>query len=224
MARIARYTFDSQVTADDFVIGSDSVNKRTKNYRVGDLASFFGANTPGRITYIYEQNSAFADLASGKISFGNRFQTNTKFKDVTSIYINPVTSTNVNLTDYLNEVMESGSIKILKGVDFGVYRIMQIDPIQNGVLELIVDLQVGNGTLSDQEKVYISANVKADSHKATPELSGTIWEIEHNLGKYPSVTVVDTANNVIYGEILYIDTNNVKVTFSADVTGRAYLN
>lgn len=224
MARIARYTFDSQVTADDFVIGSDSVNKRTKNYRVGDLASFFGANTPGRITYIYDQNSAFSDLASGKISFGNRFQTNTKFKDVTSIYINPVTSTNVNLTDYLNEVMESGSIKILKGVEFGVYRIMQIDPIQNGVLELIVDLQVGNGTLSDQEKVYISANVKADSHKATPELSGNIWEIEHNLGKYPSVTVVDTANNVIYGEILYIDTNNVKVTFSADVTGRAYLN
>lgn len=32
MARIAKYTFDSQVTADDFVIGSDSVNKRVKSY------------------------------------------------------------------------------------------------------------------------------------------------------------------------------------------------
>jgi len=224
MARIAKYSFDSEVTADDFVIGSDSINKRTKNYRVGDLASFFGANTPGRITYIYEQNSAFADISSGRISFGNNFQTNTRFKDVTRIYINPVTSNNVNLTDYLNEVMNSGSIKIMKGVEFGVYRITEIDTIQNGVLELVVDLHVGNGTLTDQEKVYISANVKADITQTTPELTGNVWEINHNLGKYPSVTVVDTANNVIYAEVSYTDINNVTITFSSSVTGRAHLN
>lgn len=224
MARIAKYSFDSQVTADDFVIGSDSVNKRTRNYKVGDLAAFFAANQPGRITYKYNQTADFENISYGELSFGNYFQTNTNLRDVTAIYISPITLGNKNIYEYLNAAMENGSIKIHKGVEFGVYRIHKIDTIQNGVLELVVDLHLGNGTLTDQDTVYISANVKADSYKATPELSGNIWEIEHNLGKYPSVTVVDTANNVIYGEILYIDTNNVKVTFSANVTGRAYLN
>lgn len=50
------------------------------------------------------------------------------------------------------------------------------------------------------------------------------WEIEHNLGKKPSVTVVDTADNVIYPAVQYIDDNNCVVTFNAATKGKAYLN
>lgn len=50
------------------------------------------------------------------------------------------------------------------------------------------------------------------------------WSIAHNLGKFPSVTVVDSAGTVVYGDVTYIDSNNLKITFSAEFGGTAYLN
>ena len=37
MPRISKYEFDENVTKDDFVIGSDSVTKKTKNYKIQDI-------------------------------------------------------------------------------------------------------------------------------------------------------------------------------------------
>ena len=50
------------------------------------------------------------------------------------------------------------------------------------------------------------------------------WIIEHNLNKYPSVTVMDSANNIIVGDVYYIDLNNLQITFFAEITGKATLN
>jgi hypothetical protein len=50
------------------------------------------------------------------------------------------------------------------------------------------------------------------------------WVINHNLLKFPSVTVVDTAGSVVQGEITYTDNNNLTLTFSAAFKGTAYLN
>ena len=50
------------------------------------------------------------------------------------------------------------------------------------------------------------------------------WEIDHGLDKYPSVTVVDSGETVVYGEIQYIDKNKLKITFSSGFSGKAYLN
>lgn len=57
--------------------------------------------------------------------------------------------------------------------------------------------------------------------QSTP--SGT-WEITHNLNRYPSVTVVDSAGTQVVGDVTYIDRNNLKVVFSAEFSGTAYLN
>ena len=51
-----------------------------------------------------------------------------------------------------------------------------------------------------------------------------VWTISHSLGKYPSVSVVDTANQIVFGEIEYVDTNNIIITFNAAFSGSAYLN
>jgi hypothetical protein len=41
MARINKYGFDQNVTKDDFVIGSDSQTKVTKNYKLQDILDLF---------------------------------------------------------------------------------------------------------------------------------------------------------------------------------------
>lgn len=50
------------------------------------------------------------------------------------------------------------------------------------------------------------------------------WPVTHNLGKYPSVTVVDSGGNTVIGDVQYVDDNSVVITFSAAFSGVAYLN
>ena len=58
-------------------------------------------------------------------------------------------------------------------------------------------------------------------HKAAPTFEftqgvpATTWNIQHNLGKFPSVSVINNNNIVINGEVTYIDNNNVQLNFSA---------
>lgn len=50
------------------------------------------------------------------------------------------------------------------------------------------------------------------------------WEIHHELGRYPSVTVVDSGNTQVTGDVDYIDENTLTVSFVAPFSGSAYLN
>lgn len=50
------------------------------------------------------------------------------------------------------------------------------------------------------------------------------WDIVHNLNKYPSITVADSAGTVVLGEAEYISQNEVILHFSAPFVGTAYLN
>lgn len=64
-----------------------------------------------------------------------------------------------------------------------------------------------------------------DKHFAFSQSSpASIWYIEHNLNKFPSVTIVDSAGNQVEGDVAYIDINNVMIMFYAAFSGKAYLN
>jgi len=50
------------------------------------------------------------------------------------------------------------------------------------------------------------------------------WNIAHNLDKFPAVTVVDSGGNELIPDVLYVDNNNITLTFGAATSGKAYLN
>ena len=50
-----------------------------------------------------------------------------------------------------------------------------------------------------------------------------VWHINHKLGRFPQVTVVDSSGRVVSGEIKYIDNQNVDVYFNGGFSGKAYL-
>lgn len=54
--------------------------------------------------------------------------------------------------------------------------------------------------------------------------SSNIWNVTHPLDKYPAVTVVDTGGNIVVGEVFYISTSLLTITFSSEFSGKAYLN
>lgn len=55
-------------------------------------------------------------------------------------------------------------------------------------------------------------------------VASAVWTVQHNLNKYPSVTVVDSSENVIIADVEYVDVNTVKITMNGASKGRAYLN
>lgn len=50
------------------------------------------------------------------------------------------------------------------------------------------------------------------------------WTITHSLGRHPSITVVDSAEQIVHGDVDYIDSNTITVTFPGGFSGRAFLN
>ena len=49
------------------------------------------------------------------------------------------------------------------------------------------------------------------------------WVITHTLGGRPSVTIVDSADTHVFGEVQYNSDTQITVTFSAAFSGKAYL-
>jgi hypothetical protein len=48
--------------------------------------------------------------------------------------------------------------------------------------------------------------------------------VQHNLQKYPSVTVVDSAYSEVIGDVVYIDTNSLSVSFTGSFSGDIFCN
>lgn len=49
------------------------------------------------------------------------------------------------------------------------------------------------------------------------------WYIVHNLNRLPAVTVLDSADTEVVGNVDYIDLNTIELTFSAPFGGRAII-
>ena len=78
-------------------------------------------------------------------------------------------------------------------------------------------------------------NLTVNALKGTPtythnqSAASATWTITHNLNKFPSVTVIDSGDSVVQGEILYNSANQLTLTFYAGgstsaFSGKAYLN
>lgn len=50
------------------------------------------------------------------------------------------------------------------------------------------------------------------------------WVVEHNLGYYPSVSVQDSAGTNVFGDVVYLDQNNLTITFRNAFGGYANLS
>ncbi len=79
------------------------------------------------------------------------------------------------------------------------------------------------GTTTEPEWATVSgASTPAYVH--TQAVPSATWTIAHNLGWYPNVTVKDSTDRVVVGELAHPDANTVVATFSAAFSGVAYLS
>jgi len=58
----------------------------------------------------------------------------------------------------------------------------------------------------------------------TQASASTTWSITHNMRFFPNVSIVDSAESKVIGEVTYISENALTVTFSHSFSGKAYLS
>jgi|TARA_B110000495_G_C22424045_1_gene268040 hypothetical protein len=91
------------------------------------------------------------------------------------------------------------------------------------------DKVLGTDSATGDTKNYtvssISAFVGSNQRYVHDQNSpSAVWTIQHNLGKFPSVVLVDSEDDVVYGEVNYESNNTIIVTLSAAISGKAFLN
>jgi hypothetical protein len=62
------------------------------------------------------------------------------------------------------------------------------------------------------------------SYTFEQQSSSTVWTVNHNLGFRPSVVVQDYGSNTFEGDVRYLSTNALTITFSEAISGYAYLS
>ena len=83
-----------------------------------------------------------------------------------------------------------------------------------------------DGNKTSQELGIVIPNNSGDdkNYIHTQSQSSNTWVIAHNLGKYPSVTVINSAGDEVVGDVKYDSQNQVTVTFKGAFKGTAILN
>lgn len=227
MARISSYGFDNNVTDLDAWIGTDANNRRTKQFSAEAVAKYL--NIKGKISISAQMSFKF--VASGVPGNGEFSGPagGSPIANVATMSISDVDASGqstVAFMDYLvgNNILISEQNNIS---DFGHFTIGSYTTKGNFHTLNLTNL-FGSSNLVEN-KVYDFA-VFTLSSQGVPTfifnqgVPATTWNIQHNLGKFPSITVIDTADTVVTGQYEYIDNNNVTLTFSAGFAGKAYLN
>ena len=97
------------------------------------------------------------------------------------------------------------------------------DPLVKAVVVLkgAVDALINNDEANDESLTSVTQD---KNYTHTQSSSSTSWVVTHNLNKYPSVEVVDSAGTVVIGVVDYNSVNQVTLTFKAGFSGKAYFN
>jgi hypothetical protein len=230
MAIIYGYPFDINVQDADAWVGTNADNRKTKQFTALAVAKYL--NKHGRISVsgqmVYRlSNSAYG--GSGTISLPSGGGSN--FSNITSLIVSVNDISPQYVVNFLNYLVGS-QILISEQNDvnnFGHYNIVSYAVTANPDYYLMTLALVGSNGAAVVDEYYDMAlfTLSDGSDKdyvfvqALPE---TTWTIQHDLDKFPSVSVVNNNNVLLYGETTYIDTNNLTINFSAGFSGKAYLN
>ena len=227
MARISSYVFDANVTDNDAWIGTEASNRQTKQFTAAAVAKYL--NIKGKISISAQMIFKLVDLAAPNSGDFVGPADGSAISSATTMDLSITDVSGANTVAFITYLV-GNNILISEQNDinnFGHFTIDSYVQKTADVYTLTLTSLTGNGNF-DVDKFYDFAVFTLSSPDKTFEFTqgqpATTWNIQHNLNKFPSVSVINNNNVVINGEVTYIDKNNVQINFSAGFSGKAYLN
>lgn len=236
MARISSYPVDQLIVGSDKVIGTDSAGAITKNYTLKGISNWMNAEgtigIAGQNNFFFQTINGEEGRLPGSISFEGYGGANTAFSAISTLRFSQESVADTVIINYLLTLV--GRTVLLARLDnlnnFGVYKLVSLTQSvsEPNFYDAVFTLLVANGNLTADKyygfAVYPELAASDKNYVFVQSTPSATWNITHNLSKFPSVSVVDSANTVVYGDIDYINENSLTVTFSAAFGGKAYMN
>ena len=226
MARISSYPRDLDVVDNDSWIGTESSNRQTKNYTAAAVAKYL--NIKGKISISAQMVFKFEVNGAGRGDFTGPAD-GAALNSIATMQLSIVDASSQDVVAFMNYLV-GNNILISKQNNISTFGHYTIDSYTDNGQFYTLNLTnlFGNGVLENKEvydfAVFTLSSQGVPTFVFNQNTPATVWNIQHNLGKFPSITVIDTGDTVVTGEYTYIDNNNVTLTFSAGFAGKAYLN
>ena len=223
MARISIYKKDTVITSEDKVIGTDYNGSVTKNFPLGGLSNFFSRTITvgGQVAYQFvdiKKNASLTEPAD-----------DTAFSALTTFKLSEIDGAGHNVEDFLLEY--AGKRIIITQVDnknnYGFYEVTSVIEDENNLnyYDFILKYVSGHGNLILDKYYTIMLAGGDDKHYTHNQgTASATWNVTHNLNKFPSATAVLSTGQKGYGDITYVDANNLTISFAAAESGKAYIN
>jgi hypothetical protein len=233
VARIRTYALDTALSIDDKFLGTNDSGS-TKNFNVEDIIDFINSsgrlegNVAARFTYKLHNTSP----VSGSIGFEVDKLATQSFTGLTELMISKRNKLGTDYTNLYNS-LSGTTILIQKATDVSTFAIFNVTSVGDNetyadFFDLTISHQKSQGNLQEDQDYFVSIiglTKSIDKHHTFVQNSASAsWSITHNLGKKPSVTIVDSADTLLHGQVDYVDNDNLTITLSAPTSGKAYLN
>jgi len=231
MPIISSYKINNTPEESDILIGTDVSNGQTKNFNIASLSitsinSFLKHTSWQFVTFDPDPDPR----PQGTISFENYGGQSTPWSAISNLYINvQMPATSPVALPYLERMI--GYDIVIQDVRslgrYGVYTLVSLTSVGSSVYNMQLSYVTGSSTIQALQyySIQIDSVENSDKHfEFTQGAPSTLWQIQHNLDKFPSVSAVNINDVQVFGEVEYIDKNNLNVHFTAGFSGKAYLN
>tara|TARA_R100000152_G_C6745687_1_gene169301 strand:- start:250 stop:954 length:705 start_codon:yes stop_codon:yes gene_type:complete len=234
MARISSYSQDENVQKTDKLIGSDGSGS-TRNFSIDSISKFLresnAAGVAGQFTFICTDETPTTGQIRGTHSSGTSLANLTSIKMSKYLYKHGSSAPAINTA---MTVLNNRDVLIVDVNDHNNYGIYGAGTVtQDGssdFYDLALNHKSSNGNLGNGNVYAVTLYAGRDlSYTHTQTSASDTWTINHNLGKFPSVSIkfstgADFNNTGALGGVTYTNENTLTINLAAAESGVAYLN
>ena len=227
MARLGNYPIDRTLSRTDKFLGTNA-DGTTRNFTVNGVREFFSQDSSAGASD--ELNYKFASTTTNEVGVMST-QSVTNFADISTIKIHEkANGLDFSISSFFNEFTNKDIVIIdTENLNnYGVYTVTAVnaDTSNNGLYDLSMIYRSGNGSLVNDQfySILLFAGAQDLSFEFAQASAASTWTVNHNLGKFPSVTVKLADGTVGQAAISHTNKNTLTITFGADTSGTAYMN
>lgn len=239
MTKIKNYPIDTNISKNDKWIGSDAQqSNKTKNFSVAGLFDYLNSSgsvdLANTLMFKYDTIDIGENRKSGTFSFETEVGATVPFSSITNLVFSKKTFNNKDVVDLMT--LFSGNIILIQKTDkpniFAFYKVNSYTQnlVETNFYNTSLTYISGNGSIEEDEFYFISLlqfddlSQKDKNYVHSQDVAASVWNVSHNLLKFPSVSVALSTGQKGYGDITYINENNLTITFASAESGKAYIN
>jgi len=237
MAKISTYPLDTHLVGSDYWIGSDAdSNYATKNFTIDSVAEYMNrvATQQQALRFKYTNQIPYTD-GSFYGADGATAAPNVAYNSITGFTLSKFELTNlgIDISSFYSNPLGGSEVLITQCDDVSRWAVFSwISSTQNAqnnsFYDIVVAYKGGNNGLIANKDYFISLLTYAGANDAnflyTLDGSTDVYAIDHNLNKYPAVTIFDANNAEVETQIVFNSLNRATLTFSLPFTGKASFN